>query len=207
MRLVMTDSWQPGLQWLQRTLFASAGILLGYCVFVLADAWSFQNDQQQQFSRLLETRRGEVLEVVSPANATPTVLPAPARGLVGRLEISRLGVSEMVMEGTSEAVLRRAVGHIPGTGLPGKPGNVGLSGHRDTFFRPLKNIREHDIITLTTLRGKYRYRVVSTKVVAPDDVAVLKATGEESLTLVTCYPFTFVGSAPDRFIVRAKRVT
>ena len=85
------------------------------------------------------------------------------------------------------------------------PGNVGVSGHRDTFFRPLRNIRENDIITLTTVNGEYRYRVVFTRVVRPENVAVLNATGNEVLTLVTCFPFYFVGPAPYRFIVRAER--
>ena len=111
------------------------------------------------------------------------------------------------MEGTTAKTLRRAVGHIAGTALPGQPGNVGVSGHRDTFFRPLRNIRENDIITLTTVNGEYRYRVVFTKVVRPENVAVLNATGNEVLTLVTCYPFYFVGPAPYRFIVRAERVS
>ena len=101
---------------------------------------------------------------------------------------------------------RRAVGHIPGTVLPGRPGNVGISGHRDTFFRPSRNIRRNDLITLTMLSGEFRYRVVSTKVVGPNDLAVLDPGESEILTLVTCYPFYFVGSAPARFIVRAERV-
>src|SRR5260370_589049 len=100
-----------------------------------------------------------------------------------------------------------AVGHIPGTAVPGQTGNVGISGHRDTFFRPLRNIRQNDTITVTTLVGEYRYRVVSTKIVGPSDVAVLGRSGKEILTLVTCYPFYFVGSAPDRFVVRAERIT
>jgi sortase A len=98
------------------------------------------------------------------------------------------------------------VGHISGTALPGKPGNVGVSGRRDTFFRPLRNIRQGDIVTLTTLQGEYWYRVVSTKVVSADDIAVLHPSESEILTLITCHPFYFVGSAPDRFIVRAERV-
>jgi sortase A len=102
--------------------------------------------------------------------------------------------------------MRRAVGHIPGTALPGERGNVGISGHRDTFFRPLRNIQRNDIIILTTLVSEYRYRVVSTRIVSPNDVAVLDQNGSETLTLVTCYPFYFVGSAPNRFIVRAERV-
>jgi sortase A len=128
-------------------------------------------------------------------------------GLVGRMEIPRLGMSMMVAEGTAEATLRRAGGHIRGTALPGRPGNVGIAGHRDTLFRPLRNVRQDDLITLTTLQGEYRYRVVSTQIVNPSDLSVLDPDGHEILTLVTCHPFYFVGPAPDRFIVRAKRVT
>ena len=113
----------------------------------------------------------------------------------------------IVVEGISATTLRRVVGHISGTALQGHPGNVGISGHRDTYFRPLRNIRRNDTITLTTLLGEYRYRVVSTQVVGPDDVAVLDPNGNEILTLVTCYPFYFVGAAPNRFIVRAERIT
>jgi sortase A len=126
--------------------------------------------------------------------------------LIGRIEIQRLGLSVLVVEGTGVSTLRHAAGHIAGTGFPGQIGNIGIAAHRDTFFRPLRNVQRDDIITLTTLRGEYRYRVVSTKVVDPHDVAVLNPDGAEILTLVTCYPFYFIGSAPDRFIVRAERV-
>jgi sortase A len=112
----------------------------------------------------------------------------------------------IVAEGTTSKVLRHAVGHIAGTALPGQAGNIGIAGHRDSFFRPLRNIQQEDVIELTTARGIYRYRVVSTKVVKPEDTAVLDSDGREILTLVTCYPFYFVGSAPERFIVRAERV-
>ena len=112
----------------------------------------------------------------------------------------------MVMEGDDRLTLRRAVGHIPGTSLPGQPGNTGIAGHRDTFFRSLRNIRLNDVISLTTVLGEVRYRVVSTQVVGPTDTWVLDADENQILTLVTCYPFSFVGSAPDRFIVRAERI-
>jgi sortase A len=90
--------------------------------------------------------------------------------------------------------------------LPGQPGNIGISGHRDTLFRPLRNIRQDDIITLTAVAGDFRYRVVSISIVSPSDVGVLDPSTHEVLTLVTCYPFYFVGAAPERFIVRAVRV-
>jgi sortase A len=142
--------------------------------------------------------------------ATPVEVAMPAAigpdGLIGRIEIARLGVSVVVVEGTDKPTLRHAAGHIPGTAIPGQIGNIGIAAHRDTFFRPLRNIRDNDVVALTTLRGEFRYRVVSTKIVSPEDVAVLDPDGNEILTLVTCYPFYFVGAAPSRFIVRAQRV-
>jgi sortase A len=90
--------------------------------------------------------------------------------------------------------------------MPGQAGNVGLAGHRDTFFRPLRDIQHDDVITVTTLLGEYRYRVLSAKIVPPEDVSVLDPGEGEILTLVTCYPFYFVGPAPDRFIVRAEKI-
>jgi sortase A len=193
------------LKWAQRALFTGAILMLGYCAFVLVDAWMFQHRQRQNLERL---RTAAPASRISPVSLAESSLP-PAigpDGLIGRIEIQRLGVSVVIVEGTDKPTLRRAAGHIVGTGFPGKPGNIGIAAHRDTFFRPLRNIQRDDIVTLTTLRGEYRYRVVSTKVVDPYDVAVLNPDGTEILTLVTCYPFYFVGSAPNRFIVRAARV-
>jgi sortase A len=175
------------LKWTQRALLTAAALMLGYCGFVLLDRWIFQ---------LRATQTLEHPQTDQPASDS----------LFGRIEIPRLGLSVAVAEGTDDATLRRAVGHVSGTASPGQPGNIGIAAHRDTFFRPLRNIRRHDIVTLTTLRGEYRYQVLSTKIVAPDDVGVLNSDGNEILTLVTCYPFYFIGSAPKRFIVRAARV-
>lgn len=169
--------------------------MLGYYAFVVTDTWIYQR------------RQSRMLDLPHPRITTPMRPAVLITGeLVGRIEIPRLGLAVIVAEGTDETTLRRAAGHIEGTALPGKSGNVGIAGHRDTLFRSLRNIRQDDVITLTTLQGLYRYRVVSTKVVSPDDVAVLNPDGQEILTLVTCYPFYFVGAAPDRFIVRATRV-
>lgn len=145
-------------------------------------------------------------EPSQPAEPVPGQ-KAPKRSmLIGRLEIPRLNMKVMVREGADESTLRRAVGHIPGTALPGTAGNVALAGHRDTFFRGLRDIRRSDSIDLMTEDGTYRYQVQSTKIVGPRDVDVLAASGGETLTLVTCYPFYYVGSAPKRFIVRATQV-
>jgi sortase A len=184
------------LRWSQAALLAAAAGMLGYCGYALADTWIFE----RQASRVFD---GLHLEPAPPEG--PGV--AAVGGLVGRMEIPRLGISVAIAEGTDAHTLRRAAGHIRGTALPGRSGNVGIAGHRDTLFRPLRNIRRDDVIMLTTLQGEYRYRVVSAKIVGPSDLAVLTPDGNEILTLVTCYPFYLVGPAPDRFIVRAERVT
>ncbi len=196
MRLVLTqDPVKVVLRWTRRLLFATSALALGYCAFVLVDSRMFQHRERRQ----LESQFRLTTVSASPAPNT--------NGLIGNIEIPRLGLSTIVMEGTTDATLRRAAGHISGTALPGHRGNVGIAGHRDTFFLPLRNIRREDLITVTTLLGEYRYRVVSIKVVNPENVAVLDSDGGEVLTLVTCYPFYFVGSAQERFIVRAERVT
>ena len=150
-------------------------------------------------------------ENAGKAQPFPPSAPGPARAprpgeVLGRLRVPRLNVEVMVREGAGESTLRRAVGHIPGTGLPGQIGNVALAGHRDTFFRPLRNIRKDDVIDLETGQGTLHYLVKSTQIVSPSDVSVLKASAGKTLTLVTCYPFYYVGSAPKRFIVRAVEV-
>jgi sortase A len=127
----------------------------------------------------------------------------PHGEVLGRLEIPRLALSVVIREGEDPRTLRLAVGHLPGTAWPGRPGNSAIAGHRDTFFRKLRHIEPHDDILVRTSAGVSRYVVVSTRIVEPEDVSVLKSNGEPILTLVTCYPFFHVGSAPQRFIVRA----
>jgi sortase A len=122
------------------------------------DTWIFQQEERRQFEKLLTDR------TFAPSP------PAEENGVIGILDVPRLGLSVMVIEGVGKTTLRRAAGHVPGTALPGKPGNVGISAHRDTFFRPLRDIRKNDVITVNTRLGEYRYSVVSTSVVSPDDV-------------------------------------
>ncbi len=119
------------------------------------------------------------------------------------LRIPRIGVEVPVLEGTDDWTLNRAVGHIEDTARPGGTGNSGIAGHRDGFFRALKDIHDGDVIELETLGGTGIYQVRRTWIVDPEDVSVLDPTDAPALTLVTCYPFYFVGSAPQRFIVRA----
>jgi sortase A len=188
-------------------LFACAILLLGYCGFVLADSWLFQRRASHDLDRLVRERTAASQVVAQPA-ATPRMLSAALPdGLIGRIEIPRLRLSVAVREGIDTTTLRRAVGHIPGTAMPGEPGNVGLAGHRDTFFRSLKDLKIRDEIQVSTPQGVFQYEVVSLRVVEPENVGVLAPSGENVLTLVTCYPFNFVGAAPKRWIVRASQVS
>lgn len=144
---------------------------------------------------------GEAVKEETPEPPPPPAIPEG--GLIGRIEIPRVKVSAIVREGVDSKTLSRAVGHVPETSMPGRPGNVGIAAHRDTFFRGLRNIRKGDLITLETPNGTYEYSVDSLKIVMPENVEVLDPTPAPVLTLVTCFPFDYVGSAPKRFIVRA----
>lgn len=156
------------------------------------------------FSPGAEETLGFRPSAVAPASFPAPVTP-PAPVVIGRLEIPRLGIRAMVREGVDDETLKVAVGHIPGTALPGQAGNIGLAAHRDTFFRALRNVRKGDLMLLTTLDGADTYRVSTARVVDPAQVGVLAGTnGSRSLTLVTCYPFDFIGAAPKRFVVAAR---
>jgi len=150
--------------------------------------------EQRLLSRELEISR-------APVAVAPALAP---QSPIGRIELPRVNLSAVAREGVDERTLDLAVGHVPGTALPGDAGNAAFAAHRDTFFRPLRRVHTGDVVSVTTPRGSYRYLVTSTRVVNPDDVSVLDPTSEPTLTLVTCYPFTYVGSAPYRFVVRAE---
>jgi sortase A len=195
-----TSSWRR----LERVLLLIGVLCLGYWAY----AWIDSRYTQYREGKLLDEAAAETDALGTfrePVAASRPRRPAAEGTLVGRIEIPRVGVSAIVLEGTSSKTLRRGVGHISDTSLPGAAGNVGLAGHRDSFFRALQDIREDDLITLKTLEGTYEYHVEWSKIVQPADTQVLADTGEPVLTLVTCYPFYYVGSAPERFIVRARR--
>jgi sortase A len=154
-------------------------------------------DQQRQ-----QLASGQAPDSSQPAEPPPGLV---APGLVGRLEIPRVGVDVMVLSGADRATLRRSAGWLPETAQPGKAGNVAIAAHRDTYFRPLRQVQQGDEVQITTLDARYRYRVDWTAVVAPDDTSVLAPTGKPALTLITCYPFYYVGEAPQRFVVRASQ--
>ncbi len=126
--------------------------------------------------------------------------------LLGRLEIPRLGISALVAEGAEDGTLRTAIGHLSHTPLPGEAGNAALAAHRDTHFRELRNVRVGDRIRMLSWTGEVEFEVSGTQIVGPDDVSVLEPTADATLTLITCYPFGYIGQAPKRFIVQASRV-
>lgn len=192
----------------QHALWLVAAATLGYVGFVLTESALFQS----RASRLLDRARDAAASSSHAATSnTPRSrfsgpLSLAGRTVIGRLEIPGIHFSAMILEGVDSQSLHLGVGHIPGTAWPGEPGNVGIAGHRDTFFHPLRKIARNDRIRLTALGGSWEYVVDSVRVVSPDDIRVLAPTGAHSLTLVTCYPFQWAGPAPRRFIVHAQLV-
>lgn len=197
------------LTWAQGTLLACGVFLLGYCGFALMDTWVFQRSQSNDLDRQLHDQNVASEGATHPESATAPKAASVSRadGLIGRIEIPRLFLSAIVVEGVDGTALRRAVGHIPGTALPGQPGNVGLAGHRDTFFRSLQDLRVNDEVQLSTVKGNFKYEIESLTVVEPDYVTALAPSSENVLTLVTCYPFSYIGTAPKRFVARARQVS
>jgi sortase A len=184
---------------LERLLLGAGAAAVAWYVLVYAAAAR----EQEQLSRELQSHVARTSASSRPPSSTDEAPPPQPGAVIGRVEVPRLRLSAMAREGVDTGTLGRAVGHVPGTALPGERGNAALAGHRDTFFRKLKDVRKGDAIVVTTERGRYRYVVRDTHVVDPADVWVLDPTDGPTLTLVTCYPFNYLGSAPRRFIVRA----
>jgi sortase A len=136
-------------------------------------------------------------------SARETLVSEPP--LLGRIEVPRLGIQAPVREGADDDTLRIAVGHIQGTSRIGASGNAALAAHRNTFFKPLRDVKVGDLVTVTTSDGVFSYRVQNLSVVLPTQVSVLAPTPDATLTLVTCYPFDWIGEAPQRLIVKAVR--
>jgi sortase A len=185
-------------------LLLSVGILLlVYAAYVVIDARIYE---AHVLKRLAYERQVALNADARTQKAFVRVAaPPPVEGAgIAEMRVGRLGLSAVVVQGDSEAILRRAVGHLARTALPGDEGNVVLAGHRDTFFRPLKDILAGDRITLQTPEREFEYVVESTSIVKPTDVEVIEPSGGHTLTLVTCFPFYYVGPAPNRFIVVAR---
>jgi LPXTG-site transpeptidase (sortase) family protein len=186
------------LRWLERGLLAAGIALAAWCAVVLVEA-----------------RYHKALPVPPPA-AVPAMLPGEGPGAnahphttvkvggwVARIDAPSVNLSATVLEGSDDATLARGAGHIEDTAFPGEPGNFGIAGHRDTTFRAVRNLHAGDALVVTTSSRVYRYRISKTFIVEPEDVYVLDSADHPTLTLVTCYPFEYVGHAPHRFIVSA----
>jgi sortase A len=172
--------------------FLASGILaMGYAGFVFADSHAYQ---------ALETKKFKQAGLLSE----PHILVEGE--VIGEIQVPRLGLKAIVVQGDSPANLKRAVGHLSKSALPGEWGNVALAGHRDTFFRTLRDIRLGDEIKFKTRERSFEYLVESIEVVAPTDIRVLESSTGHDLTLLTCFPFHYVGPAPNRFVVRAREV-
>jgi len=184
---------QRWLLWLGSALVMGGAVVLGWLWWDLHEA---SKAQQRAHVWLSQT----TVEPYPQARAV-------RRGdVIGKLEIPRLDVSVAIFEGDDTGILRLGAGHIPETALPPGSGNIGIAAHRDTYFRPLRLIRVNDLIELKTPAGASRYMVTETKIVRPWDIGVLATAPGRDLTLVTCYPFYYIGSAPKRFIVHAHKV-
>jgi sortase A len=197
---------------LESLLFMSGVVCLAVYVSACAQRSSYQSHVEEVFDQAL----AEQLAQLQVENHDQSDWSAERKArfeasrndvvsALGRLEIPVAGISVMLLEGTDDRTLDRGVGRIEGTARPGQPGNLGIAGHRDGFFRGLRHLTRGDEIQLSTLQGRARYQVVDLRIVSPRDVTVLENTPEPSLTLVTCYPFYFVGDAPKRFIVVARQ--
>jgi len=172
--------------------FLAFGTLaLGYAGFVFADSHAYQTLEMKKFKQV-----GRLSE--------PHILVEG--DVIGEIQVPRLGLNAVVVQGDSAANLRQAVGHLSKSALPGEWGNVALAGHRDTFFRPLRDIRQGDEIRFKTRERSFEYRVESIEIVVPTDTRVLKSSTGHDLTLLTCFPFHYVGPAPKRLVVRAHEV-
>lgn len=190
--------------WVQRSLTAAGFLCLATWGTVTVWAHVSAARNEARLERQLNSPHGCAEGTDAGGEGAPVGAPQPATGaLLGRVDLPRTGVSAIVLEGDTSTVLAQAAGHVPGTAYPGDDGNVVLAGHRDSLFRGLRGVALGDVATLVTPSGARRYVVDSIELVRPDDVRVLAPSDRPTLTLVTCYPFVYVGSAPLRFVVRA----
>jgi sortase A len=198
------------VRWSRRLFFLIGFLALTYVGVTLLEARLYQASAEQSLATQIQQHKvtldAPLLRSCASGGCLPDVKPAVNKGdVLGLMDIPRLGLTVAVLQGTSSRTLRLGAGHIEGTPLPGESGNSAIAGHRDTFFRDLKDIRPQDEIQFQTATTLLRYEVDWVKVVDPDDLSVLAPSIESALTLVTCYPFYLVGPAPRRFVVHARQ--
>jgi sortase A len=193
------------LAWIERGLFAAGAGLAVWCAIVVLQAEYYKRlPVPSPTAGSVATLPGETPHANLPSVRRPTV---KAGDWVARLEAPTVALSATVLEGSDDGTLMRGAGHIEDTALPGDLGNIAIAGHRDTIFRPVRKLRIGDPLVLTTATRVFRYRISKTAMVNPEDVYVLDPTDHPTMTLVTCYPFEFIGHAPQRYIVSADLLT
>lgn len=197
------------LKFLERTCLVTGLALISLGVAVRVDGVAERRAAVAEFERIGISIVGEVDQVEwSPERKAEYqhALQQDAGETLAVLRIPARNIEVPVFDSTDETALNRGSGHVTGTALPGEKGNVAIAAHRDGFFRGLKDIEIGDEIELMTLGGREMYRVSDLQIVDPLDISVLDPTGESVITLITCYPFYYVGAAPERFVVRATLV-
>ena len=194
------DKWRA---WIDRALIAFGIACLLFYSAVTVNTWRYQRSAKSHVEQMISVERSPAM----PAQVPGVSKPLKVGEVFGKVEIPRIKLSAAVAEGDDEKTLGKAVGHLPDTPLPWhRRGNVAFAAHRDGLFRRLEKIRLSDDVHVVTSRGEYHYRVTKTHIVDPDDLWVIAPTEVPTITLITCYPFSFVGNAPRRFIVQAELV-
>jgi sortase A len=188
---------QRFVRWTRGILLLFGVLAIAYVALILFNARFFQINASH-------TLDGQIH--VAGLNPAIQIRKVVKEGdVLGRMEIPRIGMSVIILQGTTSETLRLGVGHIDGTTLPGESGNIGIAGHRDTFFRGLKDVHREDEILLQTAAGTARYEVDWIQITTPSDGSIVSLATKPGLTLVTCYPFYYVGAAPERFVVHAHK--
>jgi LPXTG-site transpeptidase (sortase) family protein len=185
------------LRWTRRAFFIAGALAISYVALILLHAFFYQRAANTTLELQMRAQEQHIVNL-------PGVVPIEG-DVLGRIEVPRLGLTVAILEGTTSRTLRLGVGHIEGTALPGEPGNSAIAGHRDTYFRGLKDIRNSDQILIQSATGLSRYEVDTVQIVEPGNIGVLAPSTGSSVTLITCYPFHFIGAAPERFVVHAHK--
>jgi len=216
MRIRMKFGNRSHLHWAGDLLLLVGTASLLVFAWSLLDGTYYQYTQRAQFkAEVAGGISGIAREIAVPEIApqpearfqllrNPPNLLGPDPSLIGELQVSRVRLSVMVREGMDTATLRRAVGHVPSTALPGEMGNFVVIAHRDTFFRPLRELQKGDTVRIVTTRGRFSYEVESLEVVEPEGIRLTAPPSEAIATLITCFPFNYLGPAPRRFVARAR---
>jgi len=215
-RIRVKSDGRPLLKLTANLLILAGTASLLVFAWAMLDGAYYQYTQKLQFEKDVAGGDPGIAKEISVAGARPQpisgfrLLPSLTKLvkrdplLIGKLEAPRIGLNVMVREGVDEGTLRRAAGHLPSTALPGEPGNLVILGHRDTFFRSLRELEQGDVVTVSTAQGHFTYEIESIQVVDPGGIQLSAPNSDAVATFITCFPFDYVGPAPRRFVARAR---